>query len=280
MSRIFDALQKSELEHTGVECPDMISVAGSVFDLPAEKETTDVPIDFSSLEISPSPTGHMVFLNAPETLSAEKFRFLGVRLRQIRQNRPLKTVLVTSSLAGEGKSMVAVNLAGVLARRKKHKVLLIEGDLRRPVMAEQFGISTMPGLSEWLQADSSTATHLYRLNGAEFWLIPAGQPPNNPLELLQSPRLALLMQELLPSFDWVIVDSPPLLPLADTSVWARFTDGTLLVVRQSITEKSSLRRALEIVRKTDLLGVVLNATSNRNHRNYYQRYTAMKELQK
>jgi len=75
-------------------------------------------------------------------------------------------------------------------------------------------------------------------------------------------------------FDWIIVDSPPLLPLADTTEWARLTDGALLVVREGTTEKKPLQRGLEMLKKADLLGVVLNGSSNTNHRNYYQRYSA------
>ena len=103
-------------------------------------------------------------------------------------------------------------------------------------------------------------------------LMPAGQPPINPLELMQSPRLSALMSQLSNLFDWIIVDSPPLLPLADTTVWARLTDGALLVVREGTTEKGPLQRGLDILRKADLLGVVLNGSTNTNHRNYYQRY--------
>ena len=82
------------------------------------------------------------------------------------------------------------------------------------------------------------------------------------------------MGQLATMFDWIIVDSPPLLPLADTTVWARLTDGTVLVAREGITEKSQLERGLEILKKSDLLGVVLNGCTNPNHRNYYQRYAA------
>jgi Mrp family chromosome partitioning ATPase len=91
---------------------------------------------------------------------------------------------------------------------------------------------------------------------------------------MQSGRLSELMAQLSQSFDWIIVDSPPVLPLADTSVWARLTDGTLLVVREGISEKTPLQRGLEMLKKSDLLGVVMNTCSNRNHHNYYQRYAA------
>ncbi|MGE5057557.1 MAG: CpsD/CapB family tyrosine-protein kinase [Acidobacteriota bacterium] len=219
-----------------------------------------------------TPSSRLVFLTQPESLAAEKIRFLGVRLRQMRQTRPLKKVLVTSTIPEEGKSLISVNLAGVLARRKE-RVLLIEGDLRRPVLAQQFGLGRVAGLAEWLQSELGTASNIYQLRGPGFWIMPAGDPPANTLELMQSARLSSLIVELGNIFDWIIVDSPPLLPLADTTVWSRLTDGTLLVTRQGTTEKKPLQRGLEMIKKSDLLGVVLNSCTNPEHDNYYQRYS-------
>ncbi len=299
MSRIFDALQRVGVEQTGVEYPDMVSVATEVFEAPRRsvldpttdqtaepsplsvldplreaqtpRPTLEVQPDFPSLEIAIPSSSRVVYFSEPDSLAAEKFRFLGVRLRQLRQTRPLKKVLVTSTIPEEGKSLVSANLAGVLAQRKE-KVLLIEGDMRRPTLAQQFGLSKLPGLAEWLQNGQQTASNIYRLEGLGFWFMPAGDPPANPLELMQSGRLSVLMGPLTNLFDWIIVDSPPLLPLADTTVWARMTEGTLLVDREGKTEKPSLKRGLEILKKSDLLGVVLNGCSQLDLKNYYQRY--------
>jgi len=275
MSRIFDALQRSGTEQSGVEYPDTISVVTKVFEAPAEKEApaSTVP-DFPSVKVCVTAPTRLVFFLEPESLAAEKFRLLGVRLRQLQQTRPIKKVLVTSTIAEEGKSMVSANLACVLARRKRQRVLLIEGDLRRPVLAQQFGLGKLSGLTEWLRGDEELAGNIYHLEGPDFWLMPAGHPPTNPLELMQSARLSAVMGQLTPMFDWIIVDSPPLLPLADTTVWARLTDGALLVVREGKSEKTPLQRGLEILKKADLLGVVLNSSSNGNHHNYYQRYAS------
>ena len=190
----------------------------------------------------------------------------------MRQSRPLKKVLVTSTIPEEGKSLVSANLAGVLARRKE-RVLLVEGDMRRPTLADKLGLGRLVGLAEWLQGGIETPSNIYRLSGPGFWIMPAGGPPANTLELMQSGRLTMLMGQLTSLFDWIIVDSPPLLPLADTTVWARLTDGTLLVAREGKTEKRPLERGLEIIKKSDLLGVVLNGCSNTEHDSYYQRYS-------
>lgn len=302
MSRIFDALQRSGTEQSGIEYPDMVSVATEVFEAPRDPNSADVAVDeqmaavpsipitdpiaeapaqetantlalFPSIEVSAALTSRLVVFTEPESLAAEKFRFLGVRLRQMRQNRSLKKVLVTSTIPEEGKSLVSVNLAGVLARRKE-KVLLIEGDLRRPTLAQRLGLGRLAGLAEWLQGGLETASNVYRLGGPGFWIMPAGDPPENTLDLMQSGRLSSLVAQLTTLFDWIIVDSPPLLPLADTTVWARLTDGTLLVTREGTTEKGPLQRGLEMIKKSDLLGVVLNGCSNPDHDNYYyQRYS-------
>ncbi len=310
MSRIFDALQKSGLEQTGIEYPDLISVATEVFEAPkaavsagpatadpatgerarefqlpamfttlvegpapekAAEKPKEAPAEFPVLEVSVTPASRLVFFSEPDSMAAEKFRFLGVRLRQLRQNRQLKKVLITSTIPEEGKSLVSANLSGVLARRKE-KVLLIEGDLRRPTLAQQFGVEKLAGLAEWLQSGMQTVSNIYHLSGPGFWFMPAGEPPANPLELMQSGRLSQLMTQLSTSFDWIIVDSPPLLPLADTTVWSRMTDGVLLVAREGITEKAQLQRGLDALKKSDLLGVILNGCSNSQHQNYYQRY--------
>jgi capsular exopolysaccharide synthesis family protein len=183
----------------------------------------------------------------------------------------LKKLLITSTIPEEGKSLVSANLAGVLARRKQ-KVLLLEGDLRRPILTQQFGLGTLAGLGEWLKGDSQTPGNIYRLEGPGFWLLPSGDPQDNPLEWMQSGRLSLLFQQLTNLFDWIIVDSPPVLPLADTTVWARMTDGTLLITREGKTEKAALKRGLEVLKKSDLLGVVLNGSLSSDSKNYYQRY--------
>jgi capsular exopolysaccharide synthesis family protein len=239
---------------------------------PPSDKPHDVLAEFPSLQVTVPPASRLVFFTEPDSLAAEKFRFLGVRLRQLRHNRTLKKVLITSTIPEEGKSFVSANLAGVLARRKE-KVLLLEGDLRRGTLAEQFSLGRVAGLGEWLQSGQQTVSNIYYLGGPDFWLMPAGAQLENPLELMQSGRLSQLMTQLSTIFDWIIVDSPPLLPLADTTVWARLTDGILLVTREGKTEKSALQRGLEILKKSDLLGVVLNNCVTPNHGSYYYYYS-------
>jgi capsular exopolysaccharide synthesis family protein len=277
MSRLFEALQKSEPEGFRF---DFVQPEPPANESPKTAEATaataatdaDVLERFPSQAISLSGEGRLVSLLENESLGAEKFRFLAVRLRQMRQARNLKKILITSTIPEEGKSVISANLAVTLARRKPQRVLLLEGDLRRPVLARDFGLPNLAGLSECLQGEAKVTTNIYRLEGAGLWFLPAGTPPENPLELMQSGRLSELLEQLTAWFDWIIIDSPPILPLADTSVWARIADGILLVAREGTTEKRQLKRGLEALNQPKLLGVVLNGSTNADHSNYYQRY--------
>jgi capsular exopolysaccharide synthesis family protein len=296
MSHIFDALQRSESERSGGTDRSSFSVATELLEAAEEKvrrtgsngkqhtrvvETFDPVLPDSAEELENCPVltpcipaeNRLVAIGKEGSLGAEKFRFLAVRLRQIRQTRPLKKVLITSSIPQEGKSTVAANLACTLARRRPHKVLLLDGDLRRPTEASQFGLGRVAGLCEWLSGQSEEI-NLYRLESLGMWILPAGAAPENPLELMQSGKLPALMERLAGWFDWIVIDSPPVLPLADTSIWSRLADGVLLVTRKGITEKKQLQRGLEVIEKSKLLGALVNSSVNVAHSDYYQRYTS------
>jgi len=317
MSHIFDALQRSAAEESGVELPTSTATellqaaerkaaaaaAAVAVPKPPEREVTidreseagvptvkvvqaevkpateatlatdGIRVDefrqFQSLKILVPPQSQLPCITEKDSLVAEKFRFLAVRLRHLRQNRPLKKLLVTSTIPGEGKSMVAANLACTLARKAHQKTLLIDGDLRRPSQTQLFGLDRISGLCDWLQGKSDAMGNIYSLEGTELWMLPAGNTPRNPLELMQSGKLPALMNQVTSWFDWIVIDSPPVLPLGDTSVWLRFADGVLLVVREGRTEKQQLKRGLEVVEPTKLIGALVNCTTNTDHTNYY-----------
>jgi capsular exopolysaccharide synthesis family protein len=213
----------------------------------------------------------LVCLIQPESPAAEAFRLLGMRLRDLRRKRTLKKILVTSTIPQEGKSMVAANLACVFAQTTHQKVLLLEGDVRRPSQSKLFGFGSHPGLCEWLQGDQSRTPSMYRIDPAGLWILPAGKSTANSLELLQLGKVSSLMDRLASIFDTIIIDSPPVLPLADTSVWMRLTDGILLVARQGKTEKRELKKGLETLDQHKLVGTLLNCSRNTSHNDYYYR---------
>ncbi|MGC2270872.1 MAG: CpsD/CapB family tyrosine-protein kinase [Candidatus Sulfotelmatobacter sp.] len=256
--------------------------AGTSVEPPASADSFDPTPSSSSfhdlercpvLPVSLREESRLVSVAHDESLGSEKFRFLAVRLRQLRQSRPLKKILITSTIPQEGKSTVAANLACTLARRRQQKTLLLEGDLRRPTVAAQFGLGKVPGLCERLSGQTESL-NIYRLESLGLWVLPAGTAPQNPLELMQSGKLSSLMDRLEAWFDWIVIDSPPVLPLADTSVLSRLADGILLVTRKGTTEKQQLQRGLEALEKSKLLGALVNASANAAHSDYYQRYSS------
>jgi capsular exopolysaccharide synthesis family protein len=224
---------------------------------------------FQTLKASPEPESRLVCLTEPESPAAEAFRLLGVRMREIRRERLLKTLLITSTIPQEGKSMVSANLACALAKTTKQRVLLLEGDLRRPSLSAKLGIGSNPGICEWFQEKYSLMTVIYHLENAGIWIMPGGSLPESLPDVIQSGRLVALMEQLSAWFDWIIVDSPPVLPLADTSVWTNFADGILLVTRQGTTEKRQLKRGLEAIDAGKIIGAILNESNSVPHSDYY-----------
>jgi capsular exopolysaccharide synthesis family protein len=236
------------------------------------ENSLDLLAQFKSLTIALAPESHLPCITESGSPAAEAFRLLGVRLRHLRRERPLKKVLITSTIPQEGKSTVAANLACTLGLKTQEKILVVEGDLRRPSLVQMFGVKNKPGLSEWLESERDPATIIYRLDGLNTWILPAGSAPSNALELLQSTRLSILIQRLTQMFDWIIIDSPPVLPLADTSVWMRLADGILIVARQGTTEKRKLQRGLEAIEPEKLVGALINSSSNAVNNDYYSYY--------
>lgn len=240
---------------------------------PSRSDSADGLMECEVLQIFPSNESHLVALPENEGAANEAFHLLGVRLRHLRRQRPLKKVLVTSTIPQEGKSMVAANLACTLALRTQQKVLLLEGDVRRPTQSKIFGIHARSGICSWLNGENSLAKSMYRLEGPGIWILPAGMATGNSLELLQSGRAIPMMEQLTNWFDWVVIDSPPILPLADTSIWTNLADGILLVTRQGTTQKKQLKRGLEALSNQKVIGAVLNSAKSRVHSDYYYRPT-------
>jgi capsular exopolysaccharide synthesis family protein len=243
-------------------------VSGYV-ELPLNRKHLDVFGQFSSRQIAIPRENVLVSLQDSEGLAAEEFRFLGVRLEHLRRDRPLKKMLITSTIPQEGKSVVSANLACTLARNSQQRTLLVEGDVRRPALSQMFGLEPIPGICEYLKDERPLITSIYSLQDSDLWFLPAGNAPKNSLELLQSGRLPAMLDLLTTWFDWIVIDSPPVIPLADTSVWMRLADGILLVVRQGITEKKQLERGLDALEQKKVIGAVLNGSKRPARRDYY-----------
>ncbi len=255
----------------GLDAPSRVPLVLSAQAHSAPGDEQNLLRQVEAVPITPPECGRLVCLTDEESAVAEAFRLVVVRLRDMRYDRPLKKLLITSTIPQEGKSMVAANLACILAEERQEKVLIVEGDIRRPTLTQTFGIEERAGLCELLRKEVSLSQSIVHLPEAKIWALPAGQVNRNPLDLLQSQKLSPLMAQLEEWFDWIIIDSPPVLPIADTSVWSALADGIVLLARYGITQKKALLRGVKQIDRKKIVGAVLNCSQNLPHSDYYYR---------
>jgi len=195
---------------------------------------------------------------APKSLAAEQYRQLRTRLSHAEGANNLRTVLITSPQKGEGKSVTAANLALTMAQELQRRVIIVEADLRKPSLQHLFGLPPGPGLAEYLAGAAELKDVMRFLPDHNLTVIHAGAAPTNPAELLGSTAMRRLLDQLRTRYDRVLLDTPPVLPLADVAVLAPLVDGTLMVVRAGVTPKPAIENALRAFDSSRLLGVVLN----------------------
>ena len=308
MSRIHEALQKAERERKSAQPGDLsvselaipllagevtaASIAAGIEPqfpppMPGNSESGSQPqppppvpskieSDFASCvrtEWKPDLESMLFFDSSQHyQVGMEEFRTLRSRLFQLREKQPLKVILVSSALPGEGKSFVAANLAQAIARQHGRRALLIDTDLRCASLHEYLGTRTTPGMTEFLRGMADEYAILQRgpLDGLFF--IARGGEVANPAELIANGRCKTLLQRLAPHFDWIVLDSPPTVPVSDGSLLAEHCDGVLLVVRSASTPFEMAQQALREFRGRTILGVVLNqATARSGYGSYYDK---------
>lgn len=224
---------------------------------------------------STSKTGdEIVTISQPKGSASEAYRSLRTNLQFLSVQRELRSVLITSPSAGEGKTATAVNLAVAFAQAGK-RVVLVSADLRRPTLDRYFGIPNQEGLTTWLMAADRELWGLIRDPGIDnLRIVPCGPIPPNPAELLSSTRVTELIDLLEANADLVLIDSPPALAVADAAILATHVDGTLLVVDAHGTNRSAASRAAEELQRVGagLLGSVLNSFDPSASPYYQQAY--------
>jgi capsular exopolysaccharide synthesis family protein len=221
-------------------------------------------------------TKTMLFFNAEEQgYGTEEFRTLRSRLYQMREKIALKKVLITSALPKEGKSFVAANLAQVMVRQHGRRALLIDADLRGARLHHALGTSATPGLSEYLLGENDEFGVMQRGAMENLFFIPSGRSVSSPAELVANGRLKILLNRVEPLFDWIIIDSPPAVPVSDAGLLANYCDGVVMVVRSNATPSDIARKARQEFKDKHLIGVVLNgieAGSQPYNQYYYGAY--------
>jgi protein-tyrosine kinase len=196
----------------------------------------------------------------------EIFRVLCQRLSQVREQRTLRTVLVTSAVPREGKTVVAINLTAMLARNSS-AVLLVDADLRHPTLPF-LGIAPGPGLADYLAGRIELTKVIRRVDPFGFYYLAAGAASANPAELFQKPALEGFIRQAVSTFEWVILDSPSVNLFADPRYLAMLVDGVLVVVREDLTPKEAAEKCLVALEKAFVVGLVLNASSGSPHADY------------
>jgi len=266
MSRVYEALRQMEKDKRQLGIclplqPDELLLDSTMQPMELER--------VSSVKTKALPTSRLVALSEPRSLGAERFRALVTRLEHLRRQKEVKSLQVTSCMMHEGKTLVAANLAVTFAKHTRSKVLLLEGDLHRPTLSGLLGINDLRGLSHWWADQDQDIEHfLYQLDEMSLSFLCAGMGYEQPSEVLQSTRFAEAFNRLAGWFDWIVVDSTPMLPVTDANLWSRLVDGTLLVVREGLTPVKALQKGLESLDNLKLIGTVLNEASEADHTGY------------
>jgi len=296
MSRIHEALKKAEqdrqtIQHDGIAkesseqrlsdrmvvSKEPLTVSASVVDVHSMDNTGK--LRFEELRAScvpatwhPDPKLMLFSDNNPFASGAEQFRTLRSRLYRLRESQSLKRVLITSAIPAEGKSFVAANLAQVLIRQSGCRVLLIDADLRSPSLHKSLGAPLTPGLADYLQGERSAIEVMQRGTEDGLLFIPAGKHVTHPAELIAGNAFKKLLDSVSDSFDWVILDSPPTVPVSDASVLAQMCDGVLFVVRGGSTPAEVCSKGCRELQNSPLIGVVLNAVKHSHASDSYYGY--------
>ncbi len=287
MSRIHEALKKAELERASVQAVGTDTLTASSMANPPVQEavaTESVVVNRSVADKLAASTGGFlrfddlrkrcahpdwhpdpnvnIFVNPELSVQgAEQFRTLRSRLYQIRAAQPLRTLLVTSSVPAEGKTFVTNNLAQAIVRQPDRRALIIDADLRCSRLHVPLGAPVSPGLTDYLRGEVDEMAIIQHGLEGNLCFIPGGNQVTNPSELLSNGRIKTLLDRLAPVFDWMVLDSAPLLPVADSIFLANLVDGVLLVARAGATPAETVQRACQELQGRNVVGVVLNAVN-------------------
>lgn len=275
MSKIEDALEKAnKLRKSGkagkpeqaedVEKPEKADSTDNTVKTDADKGAVSVD----------AVDGNLVTITQPYSPVAEEYRRLKSMILRATKKDFLNTVMITSAIDGEGKSVTAINLAVTLAQEIDHTILLIDSDLRKPVVHEYLGIDYKYGLSDYLTSDIDISEVMIKTGIGKLVLIPAGKRVDNPLELLSSEKMKNLIKEVKQRYKdrYVIIDTPPILSFAEPIAIGANVDGIVFVVKEGHAQKRMIEDALNLIRGLNLLGIVFNDVGVANTGGRYSRY--------
>lgn len=232
-------------------------------------------LDFSKIGVVEARRiERILYHTTPTSSGADKFRLLRMRLRTHRTLNNLKSLLVTSPLPKDGKTTTVLNLATALTEQRIKRVLVIDADLHRRGVEEELQLEPCIGIAECLMEGVDPLTVLRRVEPLGWHLLSAGIIcVESPSELLRPVGLSALLQRIVPHFDWILIDSPPVLPLTDALALAQVVDGCLVIARAGQTPTKAIEDAINALGRKHIVGLVLNGLERSNQRySKYQNY--------
>ena len=282
MAKVYEALRRAEEERRRKISGGVASVPAVEWDPTPQtapkasnmfktllRRTTGTGRPGGQLDTAADANKRRIALLEPDSFIAEQFRMLRSRIDSMATEGRLKTIAVTSANAGEGKSNVSVNLAIVTAMCVGRKVLLIDCDLRRPTIHRSLGLDPPVGLAEVLMGRCSADDAILKVEGTTLDVLGVRLQPQNPSELLGSPEMRRLLEELSDRYDRIILDTPATLGLPDSKIIGGLCDGYLIVVRAGETAREDVEAALEVLDRQRAVGLVLNGAEMGHERYAY-----------
>lgn len=212
----------------------------------------------------------LAIMDAKDPMISERYRILYTRLEQISARSSMKSFAVTSAIKGEGKTSTSMNLAWLMANEFGRKVLLVESDFRSPSISSSYlNMGRLSGLVDVLNGDADIRSAISRFEDTRLYLLPARTCVKNSSMLIDSQGMKNVLERAKSDFDYVIVDSPPILPLVDMNLISRMVDGVVLVVKAGATPKDLVRKAVNSLPNKNVTGVVLNGADDNHMKKYY-----------
>lgn len=259
MGKIFDALEKATGQAEATKSP----VREKSRKKGRRRLSMDnvVPFTHRTYPVTESKLDYnLVVYHEPRSVEAELFKVLRTNLLFPSEGKPPKSILVTSAIPGDGKSLVSSNLAISIAQGVEEHVLLIDADIRKPSINRYFDIGSTEGLSEYLITGKDVSQKFIKTPIEKLTILPAGTPPDNPTELLTTQKMKALIKEVTQRYDdrYIIIDSAPPSLAPETSAIANYVDGILIVVRSGKTPRKVVSEVIEQLGKEKIIGVVLN----------------------
>ncbi len=234
-------------------------------------------VETAEVELREVNNAHIVTISQPDSHVAEEYRRLKSMVLRETKADFLNTIMVTSSVDSEGKTLTAINLAVSLAQEIDHSILLVDADLRKPMIHEYLGIKYKYGLSDYLTGDIDVSEVLIKTGIGKLAILPAGRRVENPVELISSKKMKSLIKELKQRYmdRYIIIDTPPILSFSEGISIGSYVDGIIFVVQEGRAQKKTIENSLNLIKGLNILGVVFNNTLSANlegHYSYYYNY--------